>query len=182
MSIPDVGKPRPGADDYRAPGLLLEIVEQDGDWSAIADRRGSIEAAGAALAAHPRCRQARSSEASIVLASDDFVKALNNAYRGKNSATNVLSFPFQVPPGGESARYLGDVVLACETLQREAAEQGISSKHHLQHLVIHGLLHLLGFDHVAPAEAEDMESLEAQLLDALGVADPYARDPLVEAQ
>ena len=84
-----------------------------------------------------------------MLGSDALVRRLNRTYRGKDAATNVLSFPFQRPPGAapEDGAYLGDVVLAAETVQREAAERGIERKHHLQHLVVHGLLHLLGYDH-----------------------------------
>ena len=100
------------------------------------------------------------------------------AYRGKDAPTNVLSLPFREEPhdpaGAAQPRHLGDIVLAVETLQREAAEQGIPPLHHLQHLVVHGLLHLLGFDHDAEVEAEAMERLETRILATLGVPDPYA--------
>jgi probable rRNA maturation factor len=109
-----------------------------------------------------------------VLADDASLRALNRSYRGKDAATNVLSFPFQPAPGGCAVRHLGDVVLAAETVRKEAAEQGIPPAHHLQHLVVHGLLHLLGFDHDTDARAEAMERLEAQILVTLGIADPYA--------
>ncbi|HEY1245994.1 MAG TPA: rRNA maturation RNase YbeY [Hyphomicrobiaceae bacterium] len=82
--------------------------------------------------------------------------------------------PRHLGPGAAEPRHLGDVVLAAETLRREAAEQGIPPAHHLQHLVVHGLLHLLGFDHDTEAQAEAMERLEAQILGTLGVPDPYA--------
>jgi len=109
-----------------------------------------------------------------VLADDALLRSLNRSYRGKDAPTNVLSFPFQGPPGGAEPRHLGDVVLAVETIRNEAGEQGIAPMHHLQHLVVHGLLHLLGFDHDTVAQAEAMERLEAQILAKLGIADPYA--------
>ena len=114
-----------------------------------------------------------------MLADDGMVRQLNATYRGKDAATNVLSFPFQAPPGGmpQDMPYLGDVVLAAETVLLEAAERGIAPTAHLQHLVVHGLLHLLGFDHDTDAEAERMEHLEAQILATLGIANPYA-EPL----
>jgi probable rRNA maturation factor len=114
-----------------------------------------------------------------VLADDRIVRELNAAYRGKDAQTNVLSFPFQPPPGGvpEDRPYLGDVVLAAETVVLEAAERGIAPTAHLQHLVVHGLLHLLGFDHASDSEAERMEQLEAEILATLGIANPYAELP-----
>jgi probable rRNA maturation factor len=184
MSISDVGRPRSagaGSGSVAGPaaGLHLDIIEQGGDWAGFGAVHETVNAAGAALAAHPLCRDAQGSEASIVLANDALLRALNRTYRGKDSSTNVLSFPSQLPPGAKESSYLGDVILAAETLRREAAEQGIPCAHHLQHLVIHGLLHLLGFDHVIATGAEDMESVEAEVLGALGIANPYAGDQAV---
>lgn len=184
MSISDLGKPpsaRAGNRSVPGPvdGLHLDIIEQDGDWTDFGAVIEIVKAAGAALAAHPRCQNAQGGEASIVLASDALLKTFNRTYRGKDSSTNVLSFPFQLPPGAEESSYLGDVVLAAETLRREAAELGVPCAHHLQHLVIHGLLHLLGFDHVIATEAEDMESIEAEVLGALGISNPYAGEQAV---
>lgn len=153
--------------------LAIALLEESGDWSAVASREAAIAAAAAAVAGHPRCRRARGAEACVVLADDALLRSLNRRYRGKDAPTNVLSFPFRCPPGAE-ARQLGDIVLAAETVRNEAAEQGIAPVDHLQHLVVHGLLHLLGFDHDTAAEAEAMERLEAQILAALGIADPYA--------
>jgi probable rRNA maturation factor len=159
--------------------LSLTVLDEGGDWSVLPSRTAVAEAA-AALALHPRCEAARGAEACIVLADDALLRSLNRDYRGKDAPTNVLSFPFQQLPTGDGSdgggwrRNLGDVVLAAETVLREAAEQGIAPVHHLQHLVVHGLLHLLGFDHATDASADEMERLEAEILATLGIADPYA--------
>jgi probable rRNA maturation factor len=156
--------------------LSVVVVNEAGNWSAFAALDRAIETAAAALAEHSECVRLRGAEASVVLGDDALVRALNRTYRGQDKPTNVLSFPFQVPPGGARNGILGDVVLAAETVAREAAERGIPPVHHLQHLVIHGLLHLLGFEHDADAEAETMERLETEILATLAIADPYASD------
>ena len=107
----------------------------------------------------------------VVLLTDDLaVQALNDRFRSKDQPTNVLSFP--APPNPE--QHLGDVALAYGTCAREAAEQGKPLAAHLQHLVAHGVLHLLGYDHMEDAEAVEMEGLERDILAGLGIADPYA--------
>ena len=98
-------------------------------------------------------------------------RQLNADYRGKDYATNVLSFPADVASEGE--RWLGDLVLCAPVIAHEAAEQGKSLPDHYAHLLVHGLLHLLGHDHQDDAEAEAMEALEVQLLAGLGVGNPY---------
>lgn len=98
--------------------------------------------------------------------------ALNKQWRQRDSATNVLSFPADAPPVG-GLRVLGDVVLCAPVVQREAVEQGKEVAHHWAHLLIHGLLHLLGFDHIDAARAEEMEAREVELLAGLGIPDPY---------
>jgi probable rRNA maturation factor len=112
-------------------------------------------------------------EIAIVLADDALLRELNRRWRGRDAATNVLSFAAggEAPPAGPLL--LGDVVLAFETVAAEARAQGKALPDHLAHLVIHGVLHLLGFDHEAAAEAERMEALETRLLAGLGIADPY---------
>jgi probable rRNA maturation factor len=112
----------------------------------------------------------------IRLTDDNEQRRLNRAYRGKNTPTNVLAFPLAnladpLPPG--SPLLLGDVVLAFETVRREAEAQGKPLADHLRHLVVHGVLHLLGFDHDSEAEAAAMEAREIEVLAALGVPDPY---------
>jgi probable rRNA maturation factor len=156
--------------------LTLTLVEEEGDWSGLGPLQEAIDDVAGALARDPRLELERGSEASIVLASDRMVRRLNCAHRGKDAATNVLSFPFQRPPGAteEADAYLGDVVLASETVRREAAERGIDPGHHLRHLVVHGVLHLMGWDHATDAAAAEMEGLETELLAGMGIADPYA--------
>lgn len=154
--------------------LRLGIVEEAGDWREIAALTNIVREAARALANHPRCANSRGREASIVLADDSLLRSLNRTYRGRDAATNVLSFPFQAGSGEDGAAYLGDVVLAAETVAREAADQGVPIGHHFQHLVIHGVLHLLGFDHETEAEANAMERVEIEVLAGLGVPDPYS--------
>lgn len=157
--------------------LSIIIVSEAGDWHAFPASEQAIESAAGALARHPQCGRAHGAEASVVLGDDALVHRLNRTYRGKDKPTNVLSFPFQTPTGAEQSHLLGDVVLAAETIAQEAAERGIDPVHHLQHLVVHGLLHLLGFDHETEAEAEAMERIETEILATLGVANPHAVGP-----
>jgi probable rRNA maturation factor len=143
------------------------------------------EVATAALRAGARDLAAASSvEVSVVLTDDAAIRALNRDYRGRDTPTNVLAFPQHETLGepilGEPANsgpvLLGDVVLALETVHREAADQGKSTVDHARHLVVHGILHLLGFDHDVEADAADMERRETAILAGLGIADPYAGD------
>ena len=155
--------------------LRVSVVVQEGEWGDAAGLERAIHRTAAALARHPDCRLPPAAEASVVLGSDALLARLNFAYRGRTGATNVLSFAYQRPPGvgvGDEG-YLGDVLLAAETLHREAGARGIALEAHVQHLVVHGLLHLLGRDHGNDAEAEAMEALETAILAAVGVADPH---------
>jgi probable rRNA maturation factor len=112
----------------------------------------------------------------IRLVDEDESQSLNRDYRGKDKPTNVLSFPFELPPGvddAEAQALLGDLVICVPVVQREAAEQGKTEPQHWAHLVIHGALHLLGFDHIEPEDAEVMENIERRVLADLGLPDPY---------
>ncbi len=132
--------------------------------------------------ADPALLEAGPLEVSLVFTDDAEQRALNRAWRDKDRPTNVLSFPNMDEPGPNMdevdpagpPRLLGDIVLARETVLREAQEQGKTPADHITHLLIHGLLHLLGHDHEETAEAEAMEALEREILRVLGVADPYA--------
>lgn len=106
----------------------------------------------------------------ILLAGDARLRALNSAFRNKDCATNVLSFP----AAENSGAYLGDIAIALGVTSAEAARAGIALEAHTLHLVAHGVLHLLGYDHVRAREAKIMERLEIVILDRLGIADPYA--------
>lgn len=127
-------------------------------------------------------RDRRPAEASLLLADDAQVQALNRDYRGRDEPTNVLAFAALEgghPTIGEDISgplVLGDVVIAHETTMTEAARDGKTPADHLCHLVVHGILHLLGYDHQSEEEAVTMEALEVRILATLGVTDPYAAD------
>ena len=139
--------------------------EEAADWCS--------RAACAALAGTGR---AEAAEISVLLGSDDEVRALNRRFRGRDRATNVLSFPSGAAPWPGGPPPLGEIALAGATVRREAEEQQKTLHDHLCHLVVHGTLHLLGFDHRTEEEAARMERLEARCLETLSIADPY-RNP-----
>ena len=105
---------------------------------------------------------------------DDAIRRLNRQWRGRDAATNVLSFPATNPGEAATPRLLGDIVIAFETTRDEAAAAGKPFLHHLCHLAVHGFLHLLGYDHESDDEAETMERLEREILTRLDMPDPYA--------
>jgi len=112
-------------------------------------------------------------EISLLLTDDAGIRALNRDWRAKDKPTNVLSFPAPMVPGLPGLRPLGDIAVAYETVAREAEEERKTFEDHLTHLLVHGLLHLLGYDHELEAEAEIMEGLEVKALASIGIADPY---------
>jgi probable rRNA maturation factor len=136
---------------------------QSGDAAALA-RAAVIEAAAALSTAR--------AELAIVLTDDSAMRALNRVWRGVDKATNVLSFPTK--RAGEGPPLLGDIVLAYDTIAREARRQRKPFAHHVAHLAVHGFLHLLGYDHESHGQAETMERRERRILARLGVPDPYA--------
>jgi probable rRNA maturation factor len=156
----------------RAP-LAIEISRNDKAWPD--DLEPLAERAVLETLRQSGAKIAGAAELSIVLTGDAEQQQLNAQWRGIDRPTNVLSFP-QIAPGGPVRGLLGDIVLARETLEREAAEQGISFTDHFTHLVVHGFLHILGYDHLVEDEALVMEGLETQILASLGIADPYAGD------
>jgi len=151
----------------------------NGEWEALAER-----AADAASQAAPELVSERLS-VSVLFTSDEEVHSLNREWRGRDKPTNVLSFPMlereallALTPDGPPEMppvILGDIALAYQTCAREAAEKGASLEHHAAHLIVHGLLHLAGHDHVhSDEEAEVMEAMEIAALAKLGISDPYA--------
>ena len=162
---------------------MLEIdVESDGEWDSSSWDRLIRDAAEAAIAesAFPQLATSeRPVELSVRLTGDDEVQALNSKWRGKDKPTNVLSFP-QLQPrdldaiaGDGPELMLGDLVLAHGVCAREAEEKAIPLADHAAHLVVHGTLHLLGYDHMDDAAADSMEQREVRALARLGIADPY---------
>ena len=164
--------------------MMLEIaLEADEEWDSSRSWEPLVrKAAEAAIAesAFPQLGETpRLVELSVRLAGDEEVRALNAHWRGKDKPTNVLSFPMAEPYELEQADedgpaiMLGDIILAHGVCECEAAEQGVSMNEHATHLVVHGTLHLLGYDHVAETDAAEMESREVRALARLGIADPY---------
>jgi len=145
----------------------IEVVVGARAWRAAEPRVAALaKAAATATLAH----EVRAGAALAILLTDDaHQQTLNKAFRGKDAATNVLSFP----AAASAADGLGDIALAFGVCAREAADQGKTLAAHLQHLTTHGVLHLLGYDHESDAEAEAMEAKERAILAGLGVADPY---------
>lgn len=156
--------------------MIVSIEVEDEAWSALADLDAVTERAvlGALAAGADLEGEA---EINVLFTDDPSIAAINMEWRGKDYATNVLSFPapddMPVPEG--EARPLGDIVLASGVVAREAGEQGKSLHDHTVHLIVHGTLHLLGYDHVDDDEAEKMERLETDILKGLGIPDPYER-------
>ncbi len=157
-------------------GLAIDIADPSPLWRRhLADVEEHCTAAALAALAGAGIALGHPAELSIVLGDDRLLRDLNRQWRGIDKPTNVLSFPALAPaPLPRAApRLLGDVVLAFETVRDEAADQGKPLADHLRHLVVHGVLHLLGFDHESAGEAARMEALEAAVLARIGVPDPY---------
>jgi probable rRNA maturation factor len=152
----------------------IDIAVEAGSWpEENALRALAAQAAGAVFA---ELAQAASddTELSLLFTDDAHIRVLNRDWRGKDKPTNVLSFPaMPVTPGGAVPPMLGDIALAFETVAAEAALEGKSFDHHLVHLIVHGLLHLLGHDHEDDVQAEAMEALERAALARLAIPDPY---------
>lgn len=159
----------PASRQKAAPVLRVELIEDDGDWSKLKEAEAVVAQAANAVA-RELGRRSPAGVVTVALSSDAHVQALNKRFRNKDKPTNVLSFP---AGGGAPPGSLGDIVMAAETVEREAAEQDLSLRHHVQHLVVHGILHLLGYDHIDANDAERMEALEIKILSRLDIANPY---------
>lgn len=163
-----------------SPSLDVEVVMRSSRWAKTLPTSAALARRAARLAVSrariPRRAGDAKLEACVVLAGDRFVRSLNRRFRHRDRPTNVLSF---AALEGDDVRagkvvLLGDVVVAFETATKEAAGQGKRLAHHLSHLVVHGMLHLLGYDHETATAARTMERLEARILSELGIDDPYA--------
>ena len=181
------------SEDPGSTSLNVQVVVRDVAWGrSWPDRRAALEHAarlaytqGTYIRGAGGRRPAGAADLAIVLADDGFLRELNRTYRGQDAPTNVLAFEGSDPPDldavdpdfidpiPEGAWQLGDVVLARETIAREASAQAKRFADHAVHLTVHGVLHLLGHDHGTDAEARQMEALEIEILAVLGIADPY---------
>ncbi len=162
-------------------GPVLDIVRESEGWSALPGLEDLAERAVAAALA-PSARGVMDGAEICVLFTDDAaIRNLNRDWRGLDKPTNVLSFPAVPLDGLATAPMVGDIALAYETVAREAQTEGKTLAAHTTHLVVHGTLHLLGYDHLTEAEAQDMESREIRALAGLGFPDPYADLPDAKA-
>jgi probable rRNA maturation factor len=158
--------------------LKVDILVESPLWERKSRISRSVMRAAMAAGAHPEVGPAIQAEGEVcvTLIDDKGIAALNRRWRGKNAPTNVLSFPAPLGPVMRRPRFLGDIALAFETIDREAKTQEKPFEDHVAHLVVHGLLHLLGYDHLSEGEARRMEALETRILVSIGVADPYATE------
>jgi probable rRNA maturation factor len=161
--MPSIAMPADG------PTITLDVMVESPLWNETPDAETTIRNA---LAAAARRTAQEGAEIAIVLTDDSAIREINRQWRNQDKPTNVLSFPSG--EAGKEAQHLGDIVIAYETLAREAEAENRPFANHLAHLAIHGYLHLLGYDHLTEADAAKMEQLETALLDQLGIPDPYA--------
>jgi probable rRNA maturation factor len=154
--------------------IVLDCVSESPLW----DQRPQIEALAqrALLHAAQQCGHVfmDGAEISLLLVDDAQMRALNHQWRDQDKPTNVLSFQSVPPERLATAPVLGDIILAYETVDREAQDENKTFDDHASHLIVHGFLHLLGHDHMNDQEADIMEALETRILASLGIADPYA--------
>jgi probable rRNA maturation factor len=156
--------------------LAVDILIESEAWQTLPEAEDIARRAIAVAAASAGEAQRGNAELSVLFCDDETIAVLNGQWRGQEKPTNVLSFPAPPLHGAAPAdgAPLGDIAIAYETLVREAAESGKTASDHLAHLVVHGFLHLVGYDHQIDDEAERMERLERDILARIGIADPYA--------
>ena len=152
--------------------FIADIVVDADCWAGEPDAEAIVQRAIASAAAKTGVSTS-GGEVAIMLTDDAAIRTLNRDWRALDKPTNVLSFPAAEQGGGDGPRMLGDIAIAYETVRREASDEGKTFANHLSHLAIHGFLHLIGHDHENDDEAEAMESLERDILAALGIPDPY---------
>jgi probable rRNA maturation factor len=163
------------SDDEPGPSPLTLLIGSE-CWNALPG------AGEAVLRAHEACAERLGGiagrEVTVLLSTDAAVAQLNARYRGKNTPTNVLSFPAAAGRANSSVfPPLGDIIIAYETVTREAVEESKSPQSHLAHMTVHGILHLAGFDHETEHDAGHMESVERDILASMGIPDPYSTTP-----
>lgn len=151
--------------------ITLDIAIESALWDSFAEAGTLAKTAIEAALRHADAELLPGAEVSLLLCDDAFIRALNARWRGQDKPTNVLSFPAADDPA--TTPILGDIAIAFETLAREAEDEGKSLRAHYVHLLVHGALHLVGYDHQSDAEAEVMERLERACLAGLGIDDPY---------
>jgi probable rRNA maturation factor len=168
------------------PQLDIQISREDDGWpdepSLLSLSESSLGTAAAFLAnTQGQPFPGTAPEVSLVFTDDASIREINAEWRSQDKPTNVLSFPvFPLQPGKMPGPMLGDIIIARETVEREAVDLEKSFSDHLTHLLVHGFLHLFGYDHMEKDEAERMEDLETRILAELGLSDPYAgQDPIV---
>ena len=154
--------------------VAIDLMIEAGDWPDEAHLAALLARAVEASFTEARLAVVEGSELSVVFTDDAHIRTLNDAWRQKDKPTNVLSFPGSPPGRGRFGPLIGDIVIAGETVRAEAETEGIAFDDHLTHLLVHGLLHLFGHDHIEDVEAERMEALETAILGRIGIADPYA--------
>ena len=159
-------------------GAAIELIVNDDAWpSVIDDFAFAIDAAELTLATYGKVPANARVSLAVMFSTDAHIAELNNTYRGVSKPTNVLSFPAGptlIEETGNEPKHIGDIILARETVMREAQLENKSLKDHITHLVIHGVLHLLGYDHENESDAGEMERCETELMINLGLTDPYA--------
>ena len=164
MTIAAAGPP---ANLFERPGIVAEVMVESPLWRRLPQAEATIRTA---IAAAARNERVAAGELAIVLCDDAMIRGLNRDWRGIDKPTDVLSFPSHDPKSG-----LGDIIIAFETLAADAAAQKKPFDRHLAHIVVHGFLHLLGYDHEEDRAADEMERREVDILAQLAIADPYAR-------
>jgi probable rRNA maturation factor len=170
-----MARPSNSEPEAALPIVDIDMLVEAGEWPPAEQLEALAERSISAALAEAGGRAAQPVEVSLLFTDDASMRRLNAQWRDKDRPTNVLSFPaFPVRPGAPLPPMLGDIVLAAETVRREADLEGRPIEHHIAHLIVHGLLHLVGHDHEAETEAEIMEALEIRALARLAIPDPYA--------
>lgn len=154
-------------------GLSIDLRTADPRWESL----GDLDALAAHVLGFASARMKAGGEVAVLLTDDSEMQALNRQWRGKDKPTDVLSFPSDQPEIPGQPQYLGDIAVGYDTALRDAGTMNRSFEGHVSHLLVHGFLHLLGYDHIETEDAKVMEPLEADILAGLGWPDPYATGP-----